>query len=113
MNDQLPAPPHQMPSMSKPWMAWIFAASVMPALSIFLMGKNANDLSGTIAIILLAMVAQLACSIWLAKSLAARGNKSSTFIALVAVLLMVASSAIGTASFFAACVTIGPAMNLH
>ncbi len=112
MSDQTP-PPIPKKSMTKAWVAWILSATVMPSLALLLMGKNANDLSGTIAIIILAMVAQLACSIWLAKILAARGGKSGAFEAIVGILLVLASIVIGTASFFAACISVGPALNFH
>lgn len=99
--------------MTKAWVAWILSATVMPSLALLSMGKNGNELGGTIAIILLAMVAQLACSIWLAKILAARGGKSGAFEAIVGILLVLASIVIGTASFFAACISVGPALNFH
>ncbi len=113
MNDEMPSLPDQKQSMTKPWVAWILAATVMPSLSILVMGKNGNDVGGTVAVIILAMVAQLACSIWLAKILAARGGKSGAFVAIVALGLMLASIAIGTASYFAACISLGPALNFH
>jgi hypothetical protein len=112
MNDQSP-PPAPKKSVTLPWVAWILAATLMPALPFLLLGKNSIDQGGGILLVLLAMVSQLACSIWLAIVLGARGAKSGTFVALVAVLLVVASIAVGTASFFAACITLGPALNFH
>jgi len=112
MSDQTP-PPMQKKSMALVWIIWILAATLMPALPFLLLGKNSIDQGGGILLVLLAMVSQLACSIWLAIVLAARGSKSGAFVALVAVLLVVTSIAIGTASFFAACITIGPTLNFH
>ena len=100
MSDQTP-PPMQKKSMALVWIIWILAATLMPALPFLLLGKNSIDQGGGILLVLLAIV------------LAARGSKSGAFVALVAVLLVVTSIAIGTASFFAACITIGPTLNFH
>lgn len=112
MSDQTP-PPIQKESMALPWVAWILAATLMPALPFLLLGKNSIDQGGSVLLVLLAIVAQLACSIWLAKLLGARRTKSGAFVAFVAILLVVASIAIGTASFFTACVSLGQALNFH
>ncbi len=98
--------------MTLPWLAWILAATVLPSLPYLLFGKHATDSVITFTI-LLAMMIQLACSIWLARVLARKGGRNTGFVVAIAVLLVMASIVIGTASFFAACATLGPALNFH
>jgi hypothetical protein len=97
--------------MRGPWIAWILACTLLPALPFLLIGKRGLDDGG--AMIPIAILCQFGFSIWLAIRLAAKLKKSPGFAVLLTVVFMIVSIIIGTMSLFTACVTLGGPMNFH
>ena len=112
MSDQLSSlPDQQMPSMRGPWIAWIIASTLMPALPFLLIGKKGLD--DGVALIPLALMCQLGCSIWLARKMGEKLRKGPGFVVLMSFVFMIASVIIGTVSFFASCIGLGETPNFH
>jgi hypothetical protein len=111
----LPAspPPASKPSMMGAWLSWIAACTLLPALPFLVLGKKALDGSGSLVFVLFAMAAQLGCSIWVPVILAKRSHRGTGFIIGLSIGLMAASVAVGTASFFGACLAADPSFNMH
>ena len=107
-----PVPPSKSESVSMrgPWIAWLVACVLLPALPFLLMGEKAED---GFAFVPVAMICQFAASIWLALRMSAKLGKGSGFVVLMTVVFMIASVIIGTVSFFAACVALGKPPNFH
>jgi hypothetical protein len=111
-----PLPPSATPpkpSSLAAWLCWIFAAVVMPASPFLLLGKKAMDGPACSLIILLAVAAQFLCSLWVPMVMAKRGKRGPGFVIALAIALMMASVAIGSASFFGACVAAEPHMDFR
>ncbi len=97
--------------MRGPWIAWIFACTLLPALPFLLIGRRGLD--DGIPLIFLAIICQLGCSIWLAVKMAAKLRKNSGYVVLMSFVFMIASVIIGTVSYFASCIGLGAAVNFH
>ncbi len=107
-----PLPTQDKPPVTLPWILWIVSSTLLPA-SPFLFDNKGIDGAAGPPLILLALVCQLTCSIWLARLIAQRRNLGVGGVIAFVLVLMAGSVAIGMASFFGACVTIGPALNFH
>jgi heme/copper-type cytochrome/quinol oxidase subunit 4 len=112
MSDAPPPLPGSEASMRGPWIAWIIAATLLPVLPFLLIGKRAMDNDGLMPLIFLAILCQIGCSIWLAIKMSEKLKKSSGFAFLMSVVFVIVSVIIGTASFFASCISLG-ALNFH
>lgn len=97
--------------MRGPWIAWILSSAMLPALPFLIMGKRGLDEG--MAIIVLAILAQLGCSIWLAVMMGRKLKKGRGFAVLMTIAFMTASTVIGTVSFFASCLAANANMNFH
>ncbi len=106
-----PPPPPATESMRGPWIAWILACTLMPALPFLLIGKKGADEG--FALIPIAILCQLGCSIWLAIKMGQKLKKGPGFAVLMSIVFMIASVIIGTVSFFASCAALGGAPNFH
>ncbi len=71
--------------MRGPWIAWLIACTLLPALPFLLIGKKGLDDGGPLI----------------------------PLAVLMAIVFMIASVIIGTVSFFAACVGLGEPINFH
>ena len=97
--------------MRGPWIAWIISSTLMPALPFLLIGKKGLD--DGFALIPIALLCQLGCSIWLAMKTGEKLKKGPGFVVLMSFVFMIASVIIGAVSFFASCIGLGAAMNFH
>jgi hypothetical protein len=115
MNEEMPPPiPSQTPgtsmqptvyvSMTPRWIAWLIASVVMPALP-WLTMTSSND-SGTSVFVMtgVALVLQLAASIWVAIGFCKRRAMGVGGAVGMTIVFMLASVAIGTAIWFSVCV---------
>ena len=107
MNEQPPPlpPPPAIGSMRGPWIAWIIASTLMPALPFLLFGGKGQN-SDAAVMIPLALMCQLGCSIWLAVKVAAKLKKGPGYVVLMSFVFMITSVIIGTVSFFASCIAL-------
>jgi hypothetical protein len=126
MNDTpppLPSSPPPLPSSAaRPkssslaaWLCWIVACTLFPASPFLIFGQNNFDAKGNevFLVLLLAVAAQIACSVWVPMSISKGGRRGPGFVIGLSFALLFASVAIGTASFFGACVAANPRMDFR
>lgn len=108
-------PSYQKPSSLAAWLCWVGASTLLPALPFFVLGDKALEGDASVLLVIFAMCMQLVCAIWLSMVLAKRVRQGAGFIIAMSVVFMVGSVAIGTASFFGACVAsnAGKSINMH
>lgn len=104
-------PPPQ--SLKSHWFAWLFTSSILPALPFLFFGGKAIDKAESFVLILVAMLAQLVASIFLARGIAARRQLGIGGIIGLSVVFMMGSVAIGFAVFFVACLSTFSAQGWH
>lgn len=94
--------------MKTRWIMWVLASVVMPALPwLSAVGGTTNLQSTTIPLLtLLALVLQLAASIAVAIGFCKRRSIGAGGAIGMSLVFMIASVAIGTAVWFAVCVTL-------
>lgn len=103
-----PSPPPAPVDMKARWIMWVLASVVMPALPwLSAVGGTTNLQSATIPLLtLLALVLQLAASIAVAIGFCKRRSIGAGGAIGMSLVFMIASVAIGTAVWFAVCVTL-------
>jgi hypothetical protein len=107
----LPTETPPKPSSLAAWLCWILASTVLPASPFLLLGKKGFDSPACGILVLFALAVQFGCSIWVPMVLAKRGRKGPGFVIALTVALMIASVAVGSASFFGACVAVDTRMD--
>ncbi|CAN5800330.1 hypothetical protein BH11VER1_BH11VER1_02560 [soil metagenome] len=111
--DADPPPMPERLSLKSHWFFWLSACTILPALPfIFFGGKALDDVAG-IALILLALLVQLATSIYLARGVSQRRQLGIGGIIGLSVVFMMGSVAIGFAIFFVACLTTFNTQGFH
>jgi hypothetical protein len=101
-----PALPVSKPSLMAPWLCWIAACVLLPA-SPLLLGGQVLKSPGTF-VLLLALMVQVGCSVWVPIILAMRSRKGAGFVVGTSLALIVASVVVGALSFFVTCVIANP-----
>ena len=84
--------------------AWLLSSTVLPALPFLFFRARALDAQTLPGFIIVAVIAQFACSILLAQRISHRRGKGAAHVVLLSLVLMIASVMIGSAAFFGACV---------
>ncbi|HEY2574553.1 MAG TPA: hypothetical protein VGH65_10795 [Verrucomicrobiaceae bacterium] len=106
-----PLPGPQTATVRGPWIAWIIASTLGPALPFLLAGRKGLDEG--MALIPVALSAQLICSIVLAVRMRGKLKKGPGYVVMMTFVFMIASVMVGTAAFFAACLVAQPHMDFR
>lgn len=96
-------PPAEPVRMKPRWISWVFASVVLPGLP-WLFAKDDREGVAVLTLTCLALLCQLMASIWVAVGLSRHRGLSGAAAVGFSVVFMLASVALGTAVWFAACV---------
>lgn len=103
----------QPQSLKSQWLTWVLTSSILPALPFLFFGGKALDKAESFVLILVAMLAQLVASIFLARGIAMRRQLGIGGVIGLSVVFMMGSVAIGSAVFFVACLSTFNAQGWH
>lgn len=106
-----PLPSVEKPAIAGKWALWIVAAAVLPLLAFVISGSKADP--GIVLVLLLAMPFQLVMSSVLGIAISKRLGRGVGTSALLFLVLLVASVAVGCCSAAAGCAVAGTNMNFH
>jgi hypothetical protein len=100
--------------MAPRWIGWVVASTLLPALPWVILGAKGMDKDPTPALVMLAiaLIVQLVMSIFVAIGLSQKRSLGVGGIVGLSIVFMLASLAIGTGVFFAACVAMA-SLNFH
>lgn len=107
-------PPENKPSLLGKWVWWFIAAGVMPGFSMMIAeGGSSSAQPVATMFFLFALLGQIVCSVILGMAISKRLGKGAGIAVLFVFVLLIASVAVGTASWFAGCAAAGSKMNFH
>ena len=109
--EQAPAPP-PMPqpiNMTPRWIGWVAASIFLPASPWLILGQkgmNNSDAAPALILLAIALITQLITSVFVAIGLSKKRALGVGGTIGLSIVFMLASLAIGTGVFFAACVAV-------